>query len=172
MTSFGSPIPIIPPTLKRMKIQFLQNQRSWYEKTMDQSQDPEMGRFFPKGDPNEPMEPLIPEEEFRPKYEPETPRLKSLHIPKAPIKKGVLKAFLIELRPVIKEIQAMSRKEQHLLGRYLQDVKKALYESDFPKKVCDLFEKMASHFNDLLTHSEPADQEAVLEKLSELEATL
>lgn len=139
---------------------------------MEENENPEIGRFFPKGDSSEPREPFIHEEAFQPKYEPEKPHLKSLHIPKAPIKKGELKSFLIELRPIVKEIQAMSRKDQHLLVNHLQNVKKDLHESDFSKEVCDLFEKMVGHFNELLTHSQPADQEAVLEKLSELEKTL
>ena len=140
---------------------------------MDQEEEePEMGRFEHKGEPGEPLEPFLPDEMPKPSHEAEVPSLKALHVPRAPLTKKALKSFLIELRPLIKEIQAMSRQDQHLVGKHLQDVKDAMHASDFSDDAMQLFEKLANHFNELLTHSRPVDQEAVLEKISELEIKL
>lgn len=135
-------------------------------------QEPEMGRFIPKGEGDLPRDPFPVDELFDPDYEPEYPSLKALHVPSAPIEKKKLKSFLIELEPIIREIQSLSRKDQHLLGRYLQDVKNNLHASNYPSNLVRIFEKMVDHFNDLLRHSQPVDKTAALEKLTELEKAL
>ncbi len=153
--------------------EFAINPEGGYLEDMDQEEEPEMGRFDPKGEPpGEPVEPFLPDEMLEPGLEPEVPSIKSLHVPSAPVTKEVLKNFLIELKPFIHEIHAMSRQDQHLVGKYLQDVKNAMKVKDFSEDVVDLFDQVVNHFNELLTHSRPIDQDETLKTISVLESKL
>jgi len=138
---------------------------------MDQ-EEPDIGRFQPKGDPNEPREPFLPDEMLEPSYEAEVPSLKALHVPKAPVTKEGLKNFLIELKPIVEDIEEMSRKDQHLLAKHLQDVKNGVHASGLSDTVTRTFEKLVDHFYGLLVHSQPVDKQMVLENISELENSL
>lgn len=138
-----------------------------------QEEQPEIGRFKPKGDSSkEPREPFFPDEMLEPGHKPEPPSLKGLHVPKAPLTKEKLSAFLIELKPMAEGIQAMSREDQHLIGAHLQEVKNLMHSADFSDKNVAIFEKIVDHFNELLIHSRPVDQNAVLSAIELLETKL
>lgn len=129
-------------------------------------EEPEMGRFEPKGDPNQPREPFLPDE-F-----PETPSIEQLHVPKPPLDIEKLRQFLLELEPIVGEIEQMKRAGQHAVAAHLQEVKNLIHAGDFSGEVARTFEKIVDHFNDLLTRSTPVDREAVLAKIKELETKL
>jgi hypothetical protein len=134
-------------------------------------EDPDVGRFEPKGDHyGEPREPFLPDEMLE--KEDSAPLLQSIHVPKAPLSKGALKAFLVEIKPVVEKIQAMKREDQHKVGQYLQQVKESLHRGDLAKECGADFDKLVDHYASLLTHSEPEDQEKALEKIRELQAKL
>ena len=138
-----------------------------------QEEQPEFGRFKPKGDiPKEPREPFFPDEMLEPSYKPESPTMKGLHFPKAPLTKKKLMTFLIEFKPIASAIQELSRNDQHLLAMQLQDIKNLLHAGDFQAEIVKTFEKIADHFNELLVHSRPVDQEAVSNAITQLEAFL
>jgi len=130
---------------------------------MDQ-EEPDIGRFDPKGNPNEPREPFIPHE--TPKID--NPSVSGLQLPQAPLDGKKLKAFLTQLEPIIEHIQEMSRDDQHLVGTYLQGIKDDLHAGDFPDESVRTFEQIVDHYNDLLTNSRPQDQQAALESIREL----
>lgn len=123
-------------------------------------------------EPDEPHEPFLPDEMLEPSYTPEAPELKNLHLPKSPITKERLKAFLIEFKPLVDHIQEMSRKDQHLLDSHLQQIKNQLHSSDLGDEISHLFEKVAMHFSNLLRHSAPIDQDAVIKDIDKLESKL
>jgi len=134
----------------------------------------EFERFEPKGNfpPKEPHEPFSPDEMLEPNPEGSSPSLAGFHMPKPPLTKKKLVAFLMELKPLVEHIQEMSRKDQHRLAGDLQEVKNELHAGDFSEEILRLFEKITEHFNDLLTHSTPLDQKGVLEAIHELESKL
>jgi len=137
---------------------------------MSQEDQPEMGRFHPKGDPNEPREPFLPDEMLEKARG--VPSIESMHVPGAPIKEQELKSFLVELKPVVESIQAVSRDDQHKVVGFLQQVKENLHKSDLPEECKLVFDKLVDHFGRLLTHSEPIDQKKALEKIRELNSLL
>lgn len=130
---------------------------------MDQ-EEPDIGRFKPKGNPNEPREPFIPHE--IPKTE--HPSLSSLKLPESPLDGKKFKAFLIQLEPIIEHIQEMSRDDQHKLATYLHKIKDELHVIDLKEEITRIFNEVVVHYNDLLTHSSPEDQKQALKKLREL----
>lgn len=132
----------------------------------------EFERYEHQGDfpPKEPREPF--EEMLNLSHEPQAPLLKGLHIPKEPLTKEGLKTFLIELKPIVREIMQMSRRDQHLAGQKIQDVKNLIHASDLSKEILPAYEKIAEHFSDLLTHSTPLDQEAAIAKIESLQLKL
>jgi len=134
----------------------------------------EFERYEPKGDfpPKEPHEPFFPDEMLEPSHEAESPSLAGLHVPQVPITKEKLATFLIELEPIVEGIQQISRKDQHLVATRLQEVKNTLHTQDFSEEIVHLFEKITDHFNDLLTHSTPLDQKAVLSDISQLQGLI
>lgn len=134
-----------------------------YQGNMDQEES-EIGRFKPKGNPNEPREPFIPHEE--PKID--QPSISSLKLPESPLDGKKLKAFLIQLEPIIENIQEISRDDQHMLASYLHQIKDQLHASDLKEEVIRIFDELVVHYNDLLTHSSPEDQKKALEKIREL----
>ncbi len=133
-------------------------------------QDPEMGKW--DQNPSERREPCLPAEMLEPSGDTETPGLSGLHMPKKPITKEGLKGFMIELKPLIEDIQHLSRKDQHKIGSYLQEVKNDMHFGGFPEELMGAFEKVAVHFAGLLLHSAPLDQEAVLKDIESLESML
>ncbi len=130
---------------------------------MDQ-EEPEIGRFKPRGNPNEPREPFIPHED--PKIE--NPSASSLKVPQSPLDGKKLKAFLLQLEPIIDQIQEISRDDQHLVATYLHKTKEELHKGNFSEEVTRTFDQLVNHYNDLLTHSRPEDQKQALAKLKEL----
>ena len=141
----------------------------FYKESMSEP-DPEMGKW--DHNPSEPREPFLPDEMFGPDDEAEKPNLSSLHMPKKPLTKEGIQAFLIELTPFIIEIQGLSRKEQHAIGSHLQKVNNEIQSGDFSEEVAVGFEKVAVHFAGLLLHSAPVDREAVLADIKNLESML
>ena len=134
----------------------------------------EFERYEPKGEfpPKHPHEPFANDEMLEPSAQKAPSSLKSLHLPKAPITKEKLSNFLIELQPIIEEIQSMTRKYQHILSNYLQNIKNILHSENFSDEALRLFEQITDHFNDLLTHSAPVDQTGVLAAIKDLKAIL
>ncbi len=130
---------------------------------MDQ-EEPEMGRFEPKGNPNEPREPFYPHKV--PKSE--KPSLAGLHLPQGQLDSKKLKAVLMELPPIVEHVQELSREDQHVVGTYLQGIKEDLHSGDFNEELVRAFEKVVDHYNDLLMHSHPKDQDAALENIKQL----
>lgn len=139
---------------------------------MEDDTHPEMGRFQPRGNPNEPREPFLDNDQLEEKFAKEPPSVHSLHIPQAPLSGKKLKMFLIEVRPCIEQIQSIKREEQHILAKHLQSVRKLVHESDLAKKITPHFDKLVDHYNELLTHSTPQDAEAVLEEIDQIEQQL
>ncbi|MDN3507026.1 MAG: hypothetical protein P0S96_07350 [Simkaniaceae bacterium] len=133
---------------------------------MSQEEDPEMGRFHPKGDPSEPREPFLPDEMLGKPHA--VPSIESMHVPASPLREQALKSFLIELKPIVENVMAVSRDDQHKVGGYLQQVKESLHKSDLSDECKQVFDKLFDHFGRLLTHSEPIDQKEALEKIREL----
>lgn len=134
-------------------------------------QDPEMGKWDPN--PNEPREPFLPDEMFEPSEKnTEVPSLRGLHKPKKPVTKEGIQEFLTELKPFIFDIQKLSRKDQHTIGGYIQELKDEVHSGDFSDELRGAFEKVATHFSGLLLHSAPIDQEAVLEDIQHVESML
>ena len=128
-----------------------------------QEEQPEIGRFKPKGDnPKEPREPFYPDEMLGPEEIAESPSLKNLHPPKGELSKEKLSVFLVELKPIVSGIQEMSRSDQHHVAEVLSAVKNQIHASGLSDEVIHLFEKVVDHFNELLIHSRPVDQDAVL----------
>jgi len=123
---------------------------------------------FPRKEPREPLS----EESFEMSSEDISPNLRGLHVPKAPLTKGKLKTFLIELKPEVETLLQMSRKDQHILATYLQEVKNLIHSSDLPKEMAVIFEKIVDHFNTFLIHSMPFDQMSVLQRIKELDKAL
>lgn len=133
-------------------------------------QEPEMGKW--NQNPPEPREPFLPDEMFESNQEGESPSLAGLHIPKKPLTQEGLKNFLIELKPLVEEIQHLSRQDQHKLGSYLQDIKKEMELGDFSEEIVMAVEKVAVHFSGLLLHSAPIDRKAVLKDIESAESML
>lgn len=133
---------------------------------MSQEEDPEMGRFHPKGDPSEPREPFLPDEMLEKARG--VPSIESMHVPGTPLKEQDLKNFLVELKPLVENIMAVSRDDQHKVAGFLQQVKENLHKGELAKNCGETFDKLVDHFGRLLTHSEPIDQKEALERIREL----
>lgn len=130
------------------------------------TQEEEFERFERKGEfPHK--KPLEPDELFSEKNL-EHATIEGMHVPKDKITKQSLKVFLIELKPIIQEIQSISRTQQHQLGQYLDEVNKLLKESNISKDILTFFEKMTTHFHELLKHSAPKDQSETLFALQKI----
>ena len=128
---------------------------------MSAEEKDEMGRFYPKGDPNKPREPFLPHES--PKIN--KPSIESLHIPNPPLDKQKLKTFLIELQPIVEHSQTLSRDDRHLAAKALQEVKEGLHEGSFSEEIVREFEKITVCYHNLLVHSTPEDKEEVVESI-------
>lgn len=164
MTSFGSPI---PTTLPILDLAIKPN--IFYLCGMDQ-EEPEIGRFQPKGDPNEPREPFFPDEMMQPSHKGDAPSVKELHLPKEPLTKETLSTFLIELKPIAENLQELSREDQHLVATSLQEVKNLMHASEFSQEMKRGFEKIVDHFNELLVLSRPIDQDDLIAAIEALQS--
>lgn len=132
-------------------------------------EEEEIGRFKPKGDPfSGPREPFLPDEMLEPNHKPDSPSAAKLQVPTEPLTKAKLIAFLEELRMVIESIQEMKRTDQHYVATLLPSIKAMLHASHFEEQVIRLFEKVADHFNRLLTHSTPIDRDTVASDIEQL----
>lgn len=114
-------------------------------------------------------EDFLPKEPIEPFMETPPPESKGgechLKAPPEPITKAKLTTFLAELEDLVDHIGDHSREQQHCLAQELQQVKNMIHNSDLPRELAEEFEKLTVHFNALLTHSAPLDQEAVIKQI-------
>lgn len=130
----------------------------------------EIGKMKPKKD--EPLEPFLPEEGIQAPWTQNPPLISNIHLPKPPLHHKKLQNFLLELKPLIQEINKMKMDEKNQVGVLLQEIKKHLDPKKFSKELIDLFEKACDQFNHFLVSGLPSDQEATLHTLSLLEDLL
>ncbi|NGX39552.1 MAG: hypothetical protein KR126chlam1_00882 [Chlamydiae bacterium] len=137
---------------------------------MDQKE--EFERSEPKGDfpPKEPVEPFFEGELFEPSRTPKAPSVKGLHVPKEGVTKEDLETFLIELKPIVADMDKLTREDQHLIASILQEVKNKMHASgDFSEEETHLFEHITAHFSELLTRGASLDKEKALNAIRTLQ---
>lgn len=95
-------------------------------------------------------EPLDPDELFF--EESEYVNIKKLYIPEHPISRLGLKAFLLKIKPLLREVQLLSHTDKHLLSEYLHNVNHLLKRGNLPNDITYLFEKMMKDYDALYKH--------------------
>ena len=114
-------------------------------------------------------EDFLPKEPIDPFMETPSPESKGgechLKAPPEPLTKEKLVTFLAELEDLVVHIGDHSRQQRHCLAEELQQVKNMIHSSELPNELALEFEKLNVHFNALLTHSAPLDQEAVISQI-------
>lgn len=95
-------------------------------------------------------EPLDPDELFF--EESEYVNIKKLYIPEHPITRQGLKAFLLKIKPLLREIQLLKSEDKHLLSEYLHNVDHLLKKGDLPQNIYHLFDKMMKDYDAVHKH--------------------
>lgn len=117
--------------------------------------------------PKEPIEPFLPDEAIEPE-EPIADLVKRLKMPKLPLTKKSLKAFLVDLRPVASKIHQVGHRDLLVIESLLSQVKNELHNQGFADKIIRQFESITDHFNDLLTRLKPINPRSLFSAVEDM----